>query len=52
MTPEYDMEVRKAIMQVQARNGLTVDGLTGPMTKIVLYNAKNSFKTPRLRNRD
>jgi general secretion pathway protein A len=52
ITPDYDGPVQRAIKKVQAANGLTVDGLAGPMTKIVLYNKKPSFLTPHLRNQD
>ncbi len=52
ITPDYDGPVQRAIKRVQAANSLTVDGLAGPMTKIVLYNRKPSFSTPYLRNKD
>ncbi|MBI9091790.1 MAG: AAA family ATPase [Desulfobacterium sp.] len=52
ITPDYDGPVQRAIKRVQAANGLTVDGLAGPMTKIVLYNRKPSFSTPYLRNQE
>ncbi len=52
ITPDYDGPVQRAIKKVQAANGLTVDGLAGPITKIVLYNKKPSSSTPHLRNQD
>ncbi|MCP4117111.1 MAG: AAA family ATPase [Desulfobacteraceae bacterium] len=52
ITSKYDNPVQSAIKQVQADNGLTMDGLAGPITKIVLYNRKRSFSTPHLRNLD
>ncbi|MEE4111748.1 MAG: AAA family ATPase, partial [Desulfobacteraceae bacterium] len=48
MTAAYDTTTRLAVETIQARNGLNVDGLVGPMTKIVLYNEDPSLNGPRL----
>jgi general secretion pathway protein A len=48
-TPIYDLATRKAVRDVQRRNGLPVDGIVGSMTKIVLYNGKEGLKIPHLR---
>jgi general secretion pathway protein A len=48
MTAAYDTTTRLAVEAIQARNGLNVDGLVGPMTKIVLYNEDPSLNSPRL----
>lgn len=48
ITPYYDEAVRDAVMAVQKRNGITVDGLVGPMTKIVLYNEKEGLEIPHI----
>lgn len=48
MTAVYDAETRLAVESIQARNGLTVDGMVGPLTKIVLYNEDRSLDIPRL----
>ena len=48
MTPAYDTTTRLAIELIQARNGLDVDGMVGPMTKIALYNEDPSLSGPRL----
>jgi general secretion pathway protein A len=48
MTAAYDTDTRLAVETIQARNGLDVDGMVGPMTKIVLYNEDPSLSGPRL----
>ncbi len=48
MTAAYDTTTRLAVETIQARNGLYVDGMVGPMTKIVLYNEDPSLNSPRL----
>jgi general secretion pathway protein A len=48
MTAAYDTTTRLAVEAIQARNGLHVDGLVGPMTMIVLYNEDPSLNSPRL----
>jgi general secretion pathway protein A len=44
----YNSTTRKAIESIQARNGLIVDGMVGPLTKIALYNEDPSLNIPRL----
>jgi general secretion pathway protein A len=48
MTAAYDTTTRSAIEVIQARHGLEVDGMVGPLTKIALYNEDQSLKAPRL----
>ncbi len=48
ITPYYDQAVRDAVEAVQKRNGIGVDGIVGPITKIVLYNEKKGLKIPHL----
>ncbi len=48
LNAEYDVVTRAAVEAIQARNGLEVDGMVGPQTKIVLYNADKSLDVPRL----
>ncbi len=48
MTAAYDTTTRLAVETIQARNGLNVDGMVGPMTKIALYNEDPSLNGPRL----
>jgi len=45
---DYDIETFRAIKQIQAANGIYVDGQVGPMTKIVLYNRKPALSIPLL----
>ncbi len=44
----FDNEVENAIRLLQKRNGIVIDGIVGPRTKIVLYNEINRLKTPKL----
>ncbi len=46
--PEYDRKTRNAIAQIQRQYGLTIDGVVGSMTKIVLYKEKKSLVIPSL----
>ena len=45
---EYDNWTRLAIKAVQAKYGIPVDGFVGPLTKMILYQEKESFEIPRL----
>jgi general secretion pathway protein A len=47
----YDLTTRHAVREIQTRHGLAVDGLVGDMTKIVLFNEKNSLPIPHLSQR-
>lgn len=49
ITPYYDESVRDAVVAVQKRNGIAVDGIVGPVTKIVLYNEKPDLGIPFIR---
>ena len=48
VTPYYDEPVRDAVEAVQRRNGIKVDGIVGPVTKIVLYNEKKDLDIPHI----
>jgi len=48
MNPVYDKVTRKAITEIQKKNGLRADGVVGPLTKIILYNEMKSLKTPHI----
>jgi len=45
---EYDAATQKTIEQIQGNFGLPVDGVVGPLTKIVLYREGKNFAIPRL----
>lgn len=44
----YDLFTQLAIKAIQAKHGIPVDGIVGPLTKIVLYNEKELFAIPHL----
>ena len=46
--PVYDAQTRSIISRLQARHGLSDDGLVGSQTKIVLYNDNKSLELPFL----
>jgi general secretion pathway protein A len=46
--PAYDAHTRSIISRLQARHGLSDDGLVGSQTKIVLYNDNKSLGLPFL----
>lgn len=48
LNDEYDSWTRNAIEKVQAKYGIPVDGLVGPLTKIILYREKTTFAMPSL----
>jgi len=47
----YDEATRRAVREIQAKHGLVVDGLVGNMTKIALFNEKQSLPIPHLSKR-
>jgi general secretion pathway protein A len=46
--PVYDAQTRSIISRLQARHGLSDDGLVGSQTKIILYNDNKSLELPFL----
>lgn len=48
LNPAYDEKIREAVSLIQEKHGIRVDGIVGPMTKIVLYNENKSLKIPHL----
>ena len=45
----FDAETRSAIMEIQAKHGLEVDGKVGSLTKIALFHEREGLPIPRLR---
>jgi general secretion pathway protein A len=45
----YDARTRLAVRELQAKHGLVVDGIVGNMTKIILFNEKETLPIPHLR---
>lgn len=48
LAPKYDSATRMAVMDIQLKHDLPVDGVVGPMTKIALYNEKREIGIPFL----
>lgn len=48
ISPHYDQAMQDAVEAVQKRNGIMVDGIVGPITKIVLYNEKKGLRIPHI----
>jgi len=48
ITPTYDEMTAKAIKEIQDKHGIPVDGMVGPLTKMALYNEKDTLDIPRL----
>lgn len=46
----YDNATRTIIMKLQEKHGLTVDGIVGARTKIIIYNEKLNLKIPHIRH--
>ena len=46
LTPLFDDQTREAVMKIQRKYGLRVDGAVGSTTKIALYNEIKSLKRP------
>ena len=46
--PVYDLETEEAVKEMQRRNGIEVDGVVGPLTKIALYNEKAYLQIPHI----
>jgi peptidoglycan hydrolase-like protein with peptidoglycan-binding domain len=44
----YDRSVEEAIARFQRSHRLEPDGIVGPLTKIVLYDALATYDHPRL----
>lgn len=48
LSSDYDEDLRQAIIRTQSENGITKDGIAGPITRALLYNLLDSPSTPRL----
>ena len=51
INPFYDEPAKDAVKEIQGKYGIKVDGVVGPMTKIVLYNEKESLKIPHIKDK-
>jgi general secretion pathway protein A len=49
-SPDFDLGTRAAVLDFQARNKLTVDGLVGTLTKIKLLQEARTITVPTLRD--
>ena len=50
-TPGFDESTRAAVLAFQKRNGIEVDGLVGPVTKMMLILAAGTYNVPCLDQR-
>ncbi len=48
VTPFYDEKSQEAVEEIQEKHGINVDGVVGPLTKIILYNEMKSLMIPHL----
>ncbi len=48
ISPVYDEKTRETVKKIQEKHGLPVDGLVGPLTKIVLYNEIKMLNVPQV----
>ncbi|QTA84045.1 ExeA family protein [Desulfonema magnum] len=48
VTPFYDEKSQEAVEEIQEKHGVNVDGVVGPLTKIILYNEMESLIIPHL----
>ena len=48
LSPEFDFDTRNAIRDFQKRHQLKVDGLVGPLTKIMLLREAGTSEMPKL----
>jgi len=51
LNPVYDDQTRESVARLQEKHGLPVDGVVGPLTKMVLYNLGAQWRIPRLDER-
>lgn len=49
INPVYDEQTKEAVKNLQKKHGIGVDGIVGPLTKIILYNEKRSLRIPHIR---
>ncbi len=50
MNTDYNATVLTAVKTIQQKNRIRVDGIVGPVTKIVLFNEKSSWPIPHLKS--
>ncbi|MDM8523649.1 AAA family ATPase [Desulfococcaceae bacterium HSG8] len=48
INPAYDERTQEAVEDIQEKHGVEVDGLVGPLTKIILYNGMKSLIIPHI----
>ncbi len=47
-TPYYDVNTTEAVVAIQKKYGINVDGIVGPSTKIALYNESKTLPIPHI----
>lgn len=48
ISPDYDAATVRAVKTIQEKQGLKVDGIVGPRTKIALYSQMKSYPIPHI----
>ncbi len=48
ISPFYDERTKEAVKEIQKKHGIVVDGVVGPLTKIVLYNENADLGIPHI----
>lgn len=48
ISPFYDLKTQKVVKKIQEKNGIPVDAIIGPLTKIVLCNEKTTLNIPHI----
>ena len=51
INPDYDEYTMEKVMEFQKMKGISIDGVVGPVTKIMLYNELKYLKIPHIINK-
>jgi len=49
ISPVYDDQAQRAVEDIQEKNNINVDGVVGPVTRIILYNELKSLDIPHIK---
>ncbi len=48
LTADYDDVTKRIVKKIQVRGGIPVDGLVGPVTKMIIYNDLKLYQVPSI----